>query len=76
MSYGDEATDIHARKIPEEGSTYFGWLVISIDSIRKKDKNYYLQVFSKECYQIEKERIVIRYITDDLNFSSDDSEEI
>ena len=50
MSYGDEATDIHARKIPEEGSTYFGWLVISIDSIRKKDKNYYLQVFSKECY--------------------------
>ena len=49
---------------------------ILIDFVHKKDANYYLQVFSKECYQIEKEKIVIRYITDDLNFSSDDSEEI
>ena len=31
------------------GSDYFCWFVILIDSTFKMDKNYYTQVFLKEC---------------------------
>ena len=47
--------------------------MISIGSILKRDENYYLQVFSKECKYIEKK--VIRHITDDLEDSPDDYDE-
>ena len=47
--------------------------VISLDSALKKDENYYLQVFFKKCKYIEKK--VIRDIVDDLESSSDDSDE-
>ena len=52
--------------------------VISLDSAFKKDEDYYLQVFLKECKYIEKK--VIRHINDNLSgFSSsvesDDSDE-
>ena len=43
-SYGNEATDIHSREMPEEGS----------DSVLKNDGNYYPQVIVKECKYIEK----------------------
>ena len=46
--------------------------VISLDSAFKKDENYYLQVFLKESKYIEKR---FRYIIDDLERSSDDSDE-
>ena len=36
-----------------------------MDSALKKDENYYLQGFLKECKYIEKE--VIRYINDNLS---------
>ena len=65
-SYGDEATDFHNRKITEVGSYYFCWLVKLIDSVLKTVENYYSQVFLKECNYIEKQKIMIRYITDDL----------
>ena len=35
---------------------------MSLDSAHKKDENYYLPVFSKECKYIEKK--VIRHIND------------
>ena len=47
--------------------------MISLDSILKIHKNYYPQVFSKECKYIEKN--VIRHITDDLENSPDSSDE-
>ena len=53
-TYVDEATDFHSRKIPQAGSIYSCWLVIIIDSVLNKDKNYYLQVFLKECKYIKK----------------------
>ena len=53
-SYGNEATDIHSREMPEEGS----------DSVLKNDGNYYPQVILKECKYIEKK--ANRYIADDL----------
>ena len=50
--------------------------VISLDFALKKDDNYYLQVFLKECKYIEKK--VIRHINDnlsDFSYSGDSDEE-
>ena len=44
-----------------------------IDSVFKIGKNYYSQVFL-ECKYIVKEKKMIRYITDDLETFSDDSD--
>ena len=50
-------------------------VVISLDSALKKNENYYLRVFSKECKYIQKK--VVRHINDNLSdFSySDESDE-
>ena len=43
--------------------------MIILDSALKKDENYYLQVFLKECKYIENK--VVKHINDNLNdFSS------
>ena len=68
QSYSDEATDFHAKKIAKACSTS------NINYVLKKAKNYYPQVFSEECDYIKKEKKVIRYITDDLKSSDDDSD--
>ena len=48
--------------------------VISLDSVLKKGKNYYPQVFLKECKYSEKK--FVWHITDDIqNFSSNSNEE-
>ena len=54
-------------------SNHTCFTVISLDSALKQEKNYYLQVFLKECKYIEKK--VIRHIFDDLESSSDDSDD-
>ena len=59
----------------EASSSYLCLSVILIDSVLKKDENYFLQKFLKECKYMEKEKRMIRYITDDFKFSSDDSDE-
>ena len=41
MPNGDEATDIHTRKIPKAGSNYICWSIMLIDSILKNDENCY-----------------------------------
>ena len=68
--YGVNATDFRDKEIPKVRSNYACLAVISIDFVLKKDKNYYPQIFSEECKYIEKEKKVIRYITDYLKFSS------
>lgn len=73
-SCGDEITDFHVIKISEAGPNYIFWLVTLIDSVLKKDGNYHMWVSLKECTYIEKEKRVIRYFTDDLKFSSDESD--
>ena len=70
--YSNEATNFYARKLPEEDSNFISWSVTQINSVLKKNKSYYLQVFLKEVKYIEKEKKVIRYIIDDLQFSSND----
>ena len=67
-SDSDEAADFHNKKMLKAGPNHTSLAVI-IGSVCKNDKNWYLQVFSKECRYIEKK--VIRYITDNLEISSD-----
>ena len=74
-SYGDEATHFHDKMLKAR-SNGTRLAVITTDSALKKDKNYYPQVLLKECKYIEKEKKVIRDITEDLEiFSSDSAEE-
>ena len=49
-------------------------IVILIDSVYKKGKNYYVQVFLEECKYVFKEKKMPNYITDDIEISSDDSD--
>ena len=43
--------------------------------VPKKYKNYYPRVFLKECKYTEKERKILRYITNNIEICSDDFEE-
>ena len=55
---------------------FLRWILaaISLDSALKKDENYYLQVFLKECKYIDNK--VIRHVTQDMEiFSSKLDEE-
>ena len=50
--------------------------MISLDSALKKDENYYLQVFLKECQYIEKKVVGnIHNNASDFSYSSDESGE-
>ena len=70
-SNGDEVADFYNKKTPKVESNHTCLAVISFDSALKKDDNYYLQVFLKECKYINKK--VIRHINDNLSdFSSSD----
>ena len=61
------------KKIPKVDWNHTCLAVIGLDSALKKDDNYYLQVFLKECKYIETK--VIRQINDNLSgFFSDDDE--
>ena len=43
--YGDETTDFLVKEMPKADSHYICPAVILISFVRKKDENYYLQVF-------------------------------
>ena len=65
--FGDDAKDFRDKKIPEVGSNYTCSAVILIDFVLKeKDEKYNLQVFLNECKSSKEEKMMIRYITDDL----------
>ena len=44
-SHGNEITGFYDKKSPKVDSSQTSLAVISLDSSRKKDDNYYLQVF-------------------------------
>ena len=75
-SYDDQAIDFHYKEIPKVGPNYSCLAVILIDFVLEKDENYYPQIFLKECKYIKKEKMVIRYISNDLKVFSDDSDQI
>ena len=76
QSYGDEITDFYNKETPKMDSNNTSLGIISLDSDLKKDENYFLQVFLKECKYTEKK--VIRHIDDilsDLSYSGESDEE-
>ena len=58
--------------MPKEGSQYIFLSVILIGSVFRTGKNYYPQVFLDEYKYILKEEKVPKYITGDLEISSDE----
>ena len=65
--FGDDAKDFRDKKIPEVGSNYTCSAVILIDFVLKeKDEKYNLQVFLNEYKSSKEEKMMIQYITDDL----------
>ena len=72
-SYGDDVTDFYDKVNLKVDSNHTGLAVITLDSVLKKDDNYYLQEVLKECKCIEKKEI--RHITDYLESCSDDWDE-
>ena len=49
--------------------------MVLIDSVFKMSKNYYLQVFLEECKYFIKEKGVSKHTVEDLEISSDESDE-
>ena len=68
-------TNFHNKKIPKEGCQCICLSVILIDSVYNKDKNAYPQVFLEKCQYFVKEKKTSKFITDDIEISSDDSDE-
>ena len=72
-SYGHKVTDFYDTEIPKLNSNHTCLAVISLDPSLKKDENFYLQVFIKECKYIEKK--VIRHINDNDESDYDEPDE-
>ena len=53
-SHGDEVTDFYDKEILKVDSNHTCLAVVNLDSALKKDKNYYPQVFLKECKYVMK----------------------
>ena len=68
-------TNSHDSKIPKERSQFIYLSVILIDAVIKTGKDYSLQVFLEECKNVIKEEKILKYIIDDVEFSSDSNEE-
>ena len=67
-------SNFHGDEIPKERSHYICLSVTLIDPAFKIGKNDHPQVFLEEYNYIVKEKKVNRYITDDLEIFSDDSD--
>ena len=74
-SYGNKLAGFHSKKIPEAGSKYICWPVILIDSVFKRNENYYPECFLNNVNTLKKKKKVSRCITENLIFSSDNSDE-
>ena len=62
--------------MPKEVSHCNFLSMILTDSVVEIDKNYYPQLFLEECKYIVKEKKINKYIIDDLELSSDESDEV
>ena len=59
------------NKMPKEGSQLICLSAILINSVFRKGKNDYFQVFLEECKYVVKEKKMAKYITGDIQISSD-----
>ena len=67
-------TNFHNNKLPKEHSQCVCLSVILIDSVYRKDKDYYTKVFLEECKYIVKEKKMSKFFTDNIEISCDDSD--
>ena len=67
---GKIKTDFHSNAISKEGCQCICVSAILIDSIYRKDKIYYPQVFLEECKYVATENKMSKFITDDRNVFS------
>ena len=68
-------TNFYNNKIPKEDSQCICLSVILIDSLYRKNENYYPQVFLEECKYVLKEKKMRKYITDDIEIYNDSDRE-
>ena len=67
-------TTFHNNKIAKEGSRCIPLSAILIDSVYRKDKDYYPQVFLEEREYFVKEKKASKFINDNIEISSDNSD--
>ena len=67
-------TNFHNNKIPKQDSQCICLPVILIDSVYRKDKDYYPQMFLEECKYVVKDKKMAKFITDCIEISSDVSD--
>ena len=74
-NYGKINTNFHNNKIPKECSECVCLSIILLNSVYKKDRNYCSQVFLEECKYVikEKKKSIKKFITDNIDIASDDS---
>ena len=72
---GKVNTNFHNNEIPKKGSQSTFLLVIFIDSCFRTGRNYYPQVFLQECKYLVKEIKMHGNITDNMETSSEDSDQ-
>ena len=65
----------HNDKMPKEGSHCICLSNILIESVFKIGKSYYPQMLLEKCSYIAKEKKMPKYFTDNVEISSDDSDE-
>ena len=53
---------------------YLSIFITLIDSVYRKDKGNYSQMLLQECKYVVKEKNLSKFITDDMEMSSDDSD--
>ena len=68
-------TNFYNNKIPKEGSQFICLSIILIDSVFRAVENYYSQVFLDECKYVAKDKKMPEFITYDIKFFSDDSDQ-
>ena len=73
--YNEKYIQIFPVIMWKEGSEYICLSVFLLGSVYKKDKNYYPQVLLEECKHVikEKEKSTKNFITDDVEISSDNT---
>ena len=74
-SYNGKINTIFSNNKMQKDSQSICLSVILIDSVFIIGKNFYHQVFLEECKDVVKGKNMLEYITDELDISSDDSEE-
>ena len=68
-------TNFHSNKIPKECPQFIYLSVILINPVFRTGENYYPQVFVEECKYVVKENKIPKYITDNIEMSSDSDRE-